>query len=460
MEESAKLRFSLLFVDDEPATLSMLARTFFKEDYQIHQAQSGEKALKLLKNVGVDAALVDLKMPGMDGLTLLKEMRDKYPDIMVIMLTAHGGVREAVQAIKSGASDFLEKPFAPERLQTRVAQLHQIWALRQENLDLKARVACQERLDRLVGGSDCMVNLRKTITDLMPANVSVLIGGETGTGKELVARAIHHQSVRSEYPFVPVDCAAINESIIASELFGHVKGAFTGAHISTLGLIRSADKGTLFLDEVGELSREMQAKLLRTIQEREVRPVGSPKRYKVNVRILAATNRDLSKEVALGHFREALFYRLNVVSIRIPPLRERKEDVPVLARHFLERFNAEFLKTKELSREALRCMEGYDWPGNVRELENVIRRATALGKETTIGLDDLPPNIAGFPQRDFQRDFGGTGLRSDDRLAAFEKAAIQNALEKGGQNRKRAAQILGIGVATLYRKLKKYGLKD
>ena len=456
MSDRAEPRFSLLFVDDEPAILSMLERIFFEENYQIHKAEGGEEALKLLKKVRVDAALLDLKMPGMDGLTLLQRMRDKYPEIMVMMLTGHGGVEEAVKAIKFGASDFLEKPFSPEALRARVAQFHQIWTLREENRDLRARVASQSSLDRLVGQSDCMVKLRKSITELGPADVSVLIGGETGTGKELVARAIHFKSARSEHPFVPVDCAAISESIIESELFGHVKGAFTGAHISTLGLIRSAHQGTLFLDEVGELSQMIQVKLLRTIQERQVRPVGSSRSHEVDVRILAATNRDLSKEVAQGNFREDLFYRLNVVTTRIPPLRERKEDVPILARHFLERFNADFSRTKEISQEALLCMEGYDWPGNVRELENVIRRAFALGKEAMIGPEDLPPNIS----RISQKVFDDNELPSDDSLAAYERQAIRNALEKGGKNRKRAAQILGIGEATLYRKLKKYGFRD
>ncbi len=303
MEYSAKPKFSLLFVDDEPAILSMLERTFFEEDYQIYKAEGGEDALKLLKKVRVDAALLDLKMPGKDGLTLLREIRESYPDVMVMMLTGHGGIKEAVEAINLGASDFLEKPFSPEALRARVAQLHHIWALREENRDLRVRVASQSSLDRLVGQSDGMVKLRKSITELGLADVSVLIEGETGTGKELVARAIHHQSARSGHPFVPVDCAAITESVIESELFGHVKGAFTGAHIATLGLIRSAHQGSLFLDEVGELSQTMQAKLLRTIQEREVRPVGSSKSHEVNVRILAATNRDLSKEVAQGNFR-------------------------------------------------------------------------------------------------------------------------------------------------------------
>ncbi|MDY6953566.1 MAG: sigma-54 dependent transcriptional regulator, partial [Thermodesulfobacteriota bacterium] len=285
-------------------------------------------------------------------------------------------------------------------------------------------------------------------------DTSVLIQGETGTGKELVAKAIHYHSLRSEKSFVPVDCAAISETVIESELFGHLKGAFTGAHISTLGLVRSADKGTLFLDEVGELSPAIQAKLLRTIQEREVRPVGSSKSYPVDVRILAATNRDLTEEITLGNFREDLFYRLNVVALNVVPLRDRREDIPLLANYFVKRFATDFSPVEAISKEALMCLENHRWPGNIRELENVLRRAVALGKEQTIMPEDLPPNIYLPPEEPAR----GVMPLSEDSLAAFEKAAIQNALSKSGQNRKRAADILGIGEATLYRKIKKYGL--
>ncbi|MGD2124451.1 MAG: sigma-54 dependent transcriptional regulator [Desulfobacteraceae bacterium] len=452
MAGTSKPKFSLLFVDDDPAILSSLKRVFFEEDYQLHAAESAQDALELLSQTVVDAALVDLKMPGMDGMTLLKVMRADYPDIMVMMLTGHGGIKEAVEAIKLGAIDFLEKPVSPEGLRTRLAQLHRLWELREENRDLRSQIDSQFGFDRLVGNSPVMAKLKQTIANLGPTDVSILIQGETGTGKELVARAIHDQSHRSEYHFVPVDCAAISETVMESELFGHVRGAFTGAHVSTLGLIRSAHEGTLFLDEVGELSSAIQAKLLRTIQEKEVRPVGSNKSYEVDVRILAATNLDLSREVSLGNFREDLFYRLNVVAIHVHPLRERKEDIPILARHFLERFRGDSSRKNELSIEALICLEGYDWPGNIRELENVIRRAMALGKDETIRPEDLPPNISALTEKALKR----RDRPPDDSLAAYEKAAIQNALAKADRNRKKAAQILGIGEATLYRKIKKY----
>jgi DNA-binding NtrC family response regulator len=447
-------RFSLLLVDDEPSVLSSLRRVFFEEDYAIHSAGSGEEALALLEKVRVDAALIDLKMPGMDGLELVKETKARYPQVMVIMLTGHGGIKEAVEAIKLGAADFLEKPFAYEGLRARVGQLHHIWKLTQENLALKDQMARRFRFDRLVGNSTPMLRLKETIAQVGPGDTSVLIQGETGTGKELVAKAVHYHSRRSKQDFVPVDCAAISETVIESELFGHVKGAFTGAHTSSLGLIRSAHKGTLFLDEIAELSSAMQAKLLRTLQEREVRPVGSSKSYDVDVRILAATNRNLGEAVSLGNFREDLFYRLNVVALSVVPLRDRKEDIPLLAKYFVKEFATNFSPVKDISEEALIRLENYSWPGNVRELENVLRRAVALGKGKTITPEDLPPNIYVPPME----PSSGPVAVPDDTLAGYEKAALQNALQKSQHNRKRAAQILGIGEATLYRKIKKYDI--
>lgn len=442
-------------VDDEREVLSSLKRVFFEDDYHIHTARNGQDALELLEKVRIDAALIDLKMPGMDGLTLLKEIRKGYPAIMIMMLTGYGGVREAVEAIKLGAVDFLEKPFSAEGLCARVAQLHQIWELKEENRNLRAKIEFEFGFDRLVGNSTAILKLKQVIAQVGPTDASILIQGETGTGKELVARAIHYHSPRSDNNFVPVDCAAISETVMESELFGHVKGAFTGAHVSTLGLIRSTDKGTLFLDEVGELSTAIQVKLLRTIQEREVRPVGSSKIYQVDVRILASTNRELEEEVARGNFREDLFYRLNVVTVSVPPLRDRGEDIPLLLRYFVKRFASDFSSAKDIAREALIYLENYDWPGNIREMENVIRRAVALGKEDIILPEDLPPNIYQPPIEHFQ----SIARPSDESMATYEKAAIQNALAKSGGNRKKAAQILGIGEATLYRKMRKYQIK-
>jgi len=453
---NAQSKFSLLLVDDEPQVLSVLEEIFSREGYHTHTALSGQDALALLGKTRIDAALIDLKMPGMDGLSLLKEIRKSYPLIMVIILTGFGGVSDAVEAIKLGAVDFLEKPFPPEGLRARVAQLHKIWELREENRNLRAKIGFQFGFDQLVGNSTPMLRLKDMITQVGPTDATILVQGETGTGKELVSRAIHYHSPRSENSFVPVDCASISETVMESELFGHVKGAFTGAHVSTLGLIRAADKGTLFMDEVGELSPSIQVKLLRTIQEKEVRPVGSSRSYEIDVRILAATNRDLVGEVAQGNFREELLYRLNVLTINVPPLRDRKEDIPLLARYFLKRFSTDYSPVKKISKEALFCLENYSWPGNIRELENVIRRVIALGTEGTLLPEDLPPNLYGPPGKASQ----GIARPSDDSLAAYEKTCIQNALAKSGNNRKRAAQILGIGEATLYRKITKYRIKS
>ena len=446
--------FALLLVDDDRRIISSLKRVFFEDEYRIYTAENGEDALSAIKNVKIDAALIDYRMPDMDGLTLLENIKRINPGIMVIMLTGHGGIQEAVKAIHLGADDFLEKPFTSEGLRARVGQLYRIWQLNEENKILRSKVESHFGFDQLVGNSTSMLKLKQLIAQVGPTDESVLIQGETGTGKELVARAIHHHSRRSERKFVPVDCAAISESVMESELFGHVKGAFTGAHTANLGLIRSADSGTLFMDEIGEMPLTIQAKLLRTLQEREVRPVGSSETHPVDVRILAATNRDLQGKVARGSFREDLYYRLNVVSIRVAPMRERQEDIPLLARSFVKKFCSDFSPVKDVSKEALLCMESYSWPGNVRELENVIRRAVALGTGEAILPDDLPTEIYAPPG---ESDLKGTHL-TDGTLATYEKTAIRNALAKSGMNRRLAAKILDIGEATLYRKIKKYGI--
>jgi len=445
-------QFSLLLVDDEPELISLLKNIFSNEGYAIYTALNGYDALAAMTKIRIDAALIDLRMPEMDGLTLLKEMKKLHPEIMVIMLTSYGDIQIAVNAIKQGAVDFLEKPLSYNGLPSRVRQLYKIWELKEENRKLREKIAFRFGFEQLVGNSRSMLKLKETIAQIGRSDATVLVQGETGTGKELVSRAIHDHSFRRKNRFVPVDCAAISESVMEGELFGHVKGAFTGAYTSNLGLIRMADKGTLFLDEIGELPQHIQAKLLRTIQEKEVRPVGGNLRHSVDVRILAATNRDLGREVQKGTFRKDLFYRLNVLRVVAPPMRHRKDDLSLLANYFLKRFQTESSPVKEISIEALKCFDGYHWPGNVRELENVVRRAVALGRNETIMPDDLPEAIycaPGKKPQDITQPFGNT-------LADYEMAAILNALKKSGKNRKKAAEILKIGEATLYRKLKKF----
>ncbi len=447
-------KFSLLLVDDEPSAVSALQRIFRKDGYQLHCADSGEAALSLIARIRIDAALIDLKMPGMGGLSLLEQIKNRHPGIMTLMLTAHGGVKEAVHAMQQGALDFLEKPFSAEGLRDRVSQLYQIWILKQQNRVLREGLEGRFHYDQLVGNSTPMLELKQLIVQVSTGDASVLIQGESGTGKELVARAIHYHSPRRSAPFVPVDCASLSETVIESELFGHTKGAYTGAHNATAGLIRSANRGTLFLDEIGELPLAMQAKLLRTIQEREVRPVGDSKAHPVNIRILAASNRDLAAEVAQGNFREDLFYRLNTVVAQVTPLRERGEDIPLFAKLFVERFHSEVSPVRDISREAMSCLLNYHWPGNVRELENVILRAVALGKNDKILPGDLPQTIHILPAIS---SIDPSNLPVDS-LEAYEKAAIVNALHKSSDNRRLTADLLGIGEATLYRKLKKYHL--
>ncbi len=454
MDVQQQRRFSLMFVDDEPAVLGSLKRVFRQAPYNIMTAGSGIEALEMLSAGPVDAALVDFRMPQMDGLQLLKAIRGTYPRVKVIMLTGYGGVREAVEAIQSGAVDFLQKPFESETIDARIRQLYQMWCLERENRRLRERVQFRFGFDQLVGNSAAMLRLKKMILQIATSEAPVLIQGATGTGKELVARAIHFHSLRKQYPFVAVDCGSINETVMGSELFGHVKGAFTGAHESTRGLIRSADKGTVFLDEVGELSLSMQVKLLRAIQEKEVRPVGASQNYPVDVRFLAATNRNLEEEVAEGRFRQDLYYRLNVVVLGVPSLEERLDDIPLLSRYFIQQFSTQASTVTRVSREAMAYLSAYDWPGNVRELENAMRRAIALGQGDRVLPGDLPEKIHGG---NHPVELLPEGMSAES-LAAYELSAIRNALLKCGGHRKKTARMLNIGEATLYRKLNKYGL--
>ena len=448
-------KFSCLLVDDDPNIISLLESLFKDTSYQIYTAMNGKSALSLMEKVRIDATLIDLVMPEMDGITLLKEIKKDHPETMAIMLSGYGCVESAVKAVKLGAVDFLEKPVSPEGLRCCLAQLYEKWKAKKENRIPGNKKQSRFGYGQLVGRSTAVKKLKQIIAQVGPTDAPVLIQGHTGTGKELAARAVHYHSRRSQKSFMPVDCAAISESVIESELFGHVKGAFTGAHISTLGIIRSADRGTLFLDEIGELPQSVQAKLLRTIQEREVRPVGSSKRYPVDIRVIAATNRDLEEEVLKGSFNVALFYRLNVVNINVPQLKDRMEDIPLLAKHFAKLFAFADSQVKDITLDALDCLEAYDWPGNIRELENVIQRAIALGSKNLIRTWDLPKKIYALSaktSKSLSKPTRGT-------LAWYEKKAIQNALAKSSGNRKNAAVLLDVGEATIYRKIKKYHIK-
>ena len=405
------------------------------------------QGLAALATKPYNLVLLDLKIPGRDGMSLLEEIMQNYPDLIVLMLTGHGGVQDAVKAVKLGAADFLEKPCPPNVLCKVLAHYFAVWEQRKltEN-------ANQQAFDfpDLVGESPAIEEMKSLVARFAISDASVLVLGESGTGKELAARAIHHHSLRKNGPFVVIDCAAINESVLESELFGYEKGAFTGADRPTRGLIRAADEGTLFFDEIGELSLKMQAKLLRTLQEREVRPVGSTKSQPVDIRVIAATNRDLEQEVAKGHFRADLFFRISAIPIIQPPLRERSEDIPLLVMHLLENLSTD--RPKEIGADALRLLQVYHWPGNVRELQNVLRRALALAEEDVILPADLPATLV------VGCDYGKECSPENDSLEAYEQTAVENALRKTGNNKRHAANLLGISEATLYRKLKQFGL--
>lgn len=448
------VKFALLLVDDEEFILSSIKRIFNREDYLIYLAQSGEEALWILERTRIDAAVIDLKMPGMDGMTLLEQIRKRFVLTKVLMLTGHGGVQEAVQAMSLGAVDFIEKPIAADLLHSRVKQISDQWQQSSEHRKRRHDLHRQYQFPELIGESPAMLEVKELVARVADTDASVMIQGESGTGKELVALALHFNSARRTNNFVPVDCASLGEGMIQSELFGHTRGAFTGALSAHAGLIRHAHEGTLFLDEIGEMDLTLQARLLRTLQQRMVRPVGSNQEFKVDIRVISATNRQLNEEIAVGHFREDLYYRLNTITIDLPPLRRRREDIPMLVDYFIKQNHNSDKELKSLDADAFACLCAYHWPGNVRELANIVFRAVVLSRDAVIYPDVLPAELLNRVANDSPAELPVSGDRLDD----YEKYAIQSALKKADNNRRRAADILDIGEATLYRKLKKYRL--
>ena len=442
----AESLFTILAVDDDRLFLRSIGRIVRPPAYGLVTAESASEALTRLALQQVDLVLLDLKMPGRDGLSLLEDLRSLYPDIPVVMLTGHGSIELAVQAMQAGAADFLEKPCEPDVLFERIATHRRFRAqLLSHQPDTRTF-----SYPGLIGKSPVMQRLKALILRIATIDTAVLVEGESGTGKELVARAIHYHSARHDKVFCAVDCAALNESLLESELFGHEKGAFSGAESSHPGLIRSADQGTLFLDEIGELPLGMQAKLLRTLQEREVRPVGAIKSQPVNFRTIAATNRNLEEEIRERRFRSDLYFRIAAVPLVLPPLRERGDDILLLADHFIRHLDP--TGQKRIADEAKGLLLGYSWPGNVRELENVLRRALILSEGDMLVAEDLPATLVMASTED-------AILRPvEDSLAAYELLALRRALAKTANNRRRAAALLGIAEATLYRKLKEHGI--
>lgn len=446
--------FSIMLVDDEPQIHSSIIRCLRKEPYVIETCHHGKEALEIIERKKYDLYILDLLMPGMDGLTLMENILKIHGESDVLILSGTTSIQEAVNAVKRGARDFIEKPFHPESLRRRLDEIYQIWLLNRENERLRSDAGLDFEYKNFIGNSRSMLSLKEMICRVAPTEEPVIIYGETGTGKELIARALHHHSRVRDQVFLPVDCTGLSDSLFESELFGHSKGAFTGAEAAKPGLIRAAEGGTLFLDEIGELPLNVQSKLLRVLQEKTIRPVGGAENIPVNIRIIAATNRNLEEEVDKGLFRKDLYYRLNVIALSIPSLKNRKDDIPLLVRFFLQEFKNDVSPVEEISADALQLLENYHWPGNVRELENCIRRAVALGGNKAIALSDLPAIITGAFSP------AGPGATGDFSLLSAEKKAIERALEHTGGNRNEAAEILGIGIATLYRKVKLYGISS
>ncbi len=445
----------LLVVDDDQVARELLAETLAREGYRVRVAGGGEEALRLAGAEPFDMALVDLRMPDLDGLGVLKQLAMIQPDLPVVILTAFATIETAIEAVNAGAFDYLSKPFRMEEIKIVVRRTLDARRLARENLQYRQELRARYGFEGLIGQSHQMVEIYKLIARMAALDTTVLIEGETGTGKELVARAIHGASARAARPFVVVDCAALPETLFESELFGHERGAFTGAFAARRGLLETSTGGTCVLDEIGELTAPLQAKLLRTLQERSIRRVGGNDAIPVDVRVIAATNRDLRRLVADGGFRDDLYYRLNVVTITVPPLRERASDIPLLAQHFLEIFARRSGRPiRRLAPEAVALLAGYRWPGNVRELEHVIERATALSAAETLLPDDLPPHLR--EERDRAPRLPADGMTLED----VKRWYVNKVLEESGGNKLRAAELLGIDRRTLYRILERQATED
>jgi DNA-binding NtrC family response regulator len=441
---------SVLIVDDEDTTRNLCRDVVTDSGMRARTASTTEQALEILEQYPIDIVLTDLRVPQAGGIQLLKHVRENYPQTAVIVLTQYGTIESAVEATRMGAVDYVTKPFHILELRGKLDRVVRSLEMDQENRLLREQLRTRPGFGGLIGHSAKMQRIYRLIEKVSGHNYPVLILGESGTGKELVARSVHFSGERRNRPFVPVDCSAQVPTLIESELFGYVKGAFTGANHPKQGLTEAAGNGTLFLDEIGDLPVDLQAKLLRALQEREVKPVGSTERITISARIIAATNRDLDVAVRNGQFRQDLYFRLNVVQIKMPPLRERKTDIPLLLNAFLEKFSDPGGNVRTISEEAMMHLTAYDWPGNVRELENAIERAVALGSGPILHAGDLPSNLQyGAPEK----------LPHSDELLPLdemERRAILRALREAGGDKLAAARLLGIGKTTLYRKLKEY----
>jgi len=452
---------NLLIVDDERSIREACREVAQSLGFSAQIADSAEQAYRALESQSYDAVLLDLRLPGAGGLDALRRIKDRRPEAVVIVVTGYGTVQSAVQAMKNGAYDYVTKPFSVDELKLLLERVASHLKLKSENRLLREKVKSKQGFGGIVGRAPEMEKLYRIIAKAANSVHPVLILGESGTGKELVARSIHYSGPFRDKPFIPVDCGSLVPTLIESELFGYVKGAFTGANQTKDGLLSMAEGGTFFLDEDGELPVDLQAKMLRAIQEKEIRPVGGTRRIPINVRILAATNRDLEQAVMQGEFRRDLYFRLNVLSLRIPALRERRQDIQLLIGHFLERMTRAAGQEKIISDEALKAMLSYDWPGNVRELENCLERSYAFTTGPLIHSTDLPREVANLPVPESANGNGnGNGHGKIIPIAELEKQTILRTITELNGDKLQAARLLGIGKTTLYRKLKDYAAQE
>jgi len=465
MDEASSPPASVLLVDDDSEFCRALEINLKQAGYNARGVRSGAEALDAVRSESFDVVLCDLKLPGLDGLQLISSLRRILPDAGLVLMTAFGNIELAIQALRAGADDYLSKPFSFEQLLLSLKKIEERKRLLLENAELKSALSQKYSFSNIVAHSAVMKNIFETVRRLANFNTTVLITGESGTGKELLARAIHHNSPRRGKPFIAINCGAIPENLMESELFGHRKGAFTDATRDKRGLLEEAQGGTVFLDEIGEMAPHLQVKLLRAFQEQQIRRVGGEELIAIDVRVIAATLRNLEEDVKSGRFRGDLFYRLNVVTIDIPPLRERPEDIPVLVQHFLRKHNKRLnLKVSEVTPDAMKCMMRAKWRGNVRELENCIERALVLTESNKIDLDALPDHIRAL----YADDEAGTepapipedNISIKARTRALEITLIKKALQRTGSNRTRAAKLLEISHRALLYKLKEYGLVE
>lgn len=448
-------RISLLIVDDEVDILNVLKFVLEKEGYKVDTAIKGEEALSKIKQETYDIVLTDLRMPGMDGIELLERAKEIAPETDVVIMTAYASIDSAVTAIKKGASDYIVKPFINEDVKMRIKRILEHRTLQREVEALKHQLSQRLKGEIFLGTTPQMQEILKVLEKVIPTKAPILILGESGTGKGVLAEFIHSNSPRKDKPFISINCSAIPENLLESELFGYKKGAFTGAVSDKKGLLELAHKGTLFLDEIGDMPLNLQAKLLKFLESGEFIPLGDTIKKQVDVRIVAATNKNIEELIKAGLFREDLYFRLNLIEIKIPPLRERKEDIPALIYFFIDKFSKEYGKEiKGITNDALLCLMNYSWPGNIRELKNIIERAIILAQGPYITLKDIPDRIRGQ-------------LKSEERsktlkeaVEEFEKNLLLNTLKEYSYNKERAAESLGIDLATLYRKLKKYQLSE